>query len=296
MTEEKITKYKLRGSIHTLQLSVDGIVRPDQNVSKCVESYSQCKDGIKSKVKINPNKLCGDIFSYDEFKTALDTILVNSGIYEYSIVRADFRLDNYDPTHYKDFIKLNRLIVSLLAVTYNVKNCYKTSDLFTDAQLSVAIKNKRFETEVYDKIAEQKNNGGHDIATSRLELRSKDFKNSELRKEFTEHWFLRWNKALLNLDNVLERYNTELLKSYCEQKHSFPKTFRTLADFIMKNESRIFTREQFLNFIYATGDCKDPRDYLKWYNKRYGFEFINEKDVIYATAEIKQAILNFFGS
>ena len=80
------------------------------------------------------------------------------------------RFDSFDPEHYRDYAKLNRYLISARAVTYNVQNCYDSRNLFSQKQVSVAIKNKRFECENYDKAAES---GGRDPAYARLELRSK---------------------------------------------------------------------------------------------------------------------------
>lgn len=117
------------------------------------------------------------------------------------------RFDNYDPEHYREYAKLNRYLISALAVTYSVGNCYRSTDLFSQKQLSVAVKNKYFEIENYDKEAESH---GTDIAKSRLEERSKAWRNTDMRSEFVDHWFARWDKALKNLDAVHQRYNDEL--------------------------------------------------------------------------------------
>ena len=58
----------------------------------------------------------------------------------------------------------------MLAVTYKVKNTYRSTNLFTQKQLSVAIKNKYFEIENYDKEAES---GGADAAKSDLKKEAK---------------------------------------------------------------------------------------------------------------------------
>ena len=202
MNKNKLQEYNLTGSIHTLEIKSSGEVSDVmEEVSNCITTKtSSAKDKKESRSIINPNKLCGDIFSYNEFETVFDTILAGAGIGEYTMVRADLRLDSYHDKHYKEYAKMNRYLISALAVTYKVKNCYRATNLFSQKQLSVAIKNRRFECENYDKQAEQLEKNGSDPTTSRLELRSKDFQDNNIKKEFIDHWFKRWDKALKKLE------------------------------------------------------------------------------------------------
>lgn len=295
MNKKKLEEYTLTGSIHTMEVKSEGLIsEPMEEVSKCITSMSQTNNGIVTKSVINPNKLIGDVFSYEEFETVFQTILAGSGIDEYAIVRADLRLDSYDNKHYKDYQKLNRYLISALAVTYKVKNCYKAINLFSQDQLSVAIKNRYFECENYDKAAES---NGADMATSRLELRSKDWHDNDLKKEFVQHWFSRWDKAIKNLDKVQDRYNEELVKIYREDKNAYPCKFMTLREFLMRYQDCIFSKRQMIDLLTKLGgECKNPKTYAENYKKRYGIEYFSQKDVEYAVGEVKRAILEFFES
>ena len=167
MNQQKLNDYTLTGSIHTLAIKSPGIVGDVQKaVSDCILTSSHNKNGATTTSSIiNVNKLVGDVFKYSDFETAFSTILDGAGIDNYNIVRADMRFDSYNKEHYSQYAKLNRYLISLLAVTYKVKNTYRSTNLFTQKQLSVAIKNKYFEIENYDKEAES---GGADAAKSRL--------------------------------------------------------------------------------------------------------------------------------
>ena len=218
MNQKKLEDYNLTGSIHTLAIKSPGIVEDIQEeVSNCIIASSQTKNGTTTTSIINVNKLMGDVFRYSEFETVFNTILAGAGIDEYNIVRADMRFDSYDKEHYRQYAKLNRYLISLLAVTYKVKNAYRTTNLFSQKQLSVAIKNKYFEIENYDKEAESE---GADAAKSRLEERSKSWTDNDLKKEFTCSWFQRWDKALNNIDIVHKAYNDALEQLYKEDKNA----------------------------------------------------------------------------
>lgn len=198
MNVNKRNNYQLTGSIHTLSLVSLPVTDIDESIAPCFDTLSSRENLSYS--KINTNKLVGDLFSYDEFKTAFDTILGGAGIESYSLSRFDMRFDSFDPEHYRDYAKLNRYLISALAVTYNVQNCYDSRNLFSQKQLSVAIKNKRFECENYDKEAES---GGKDPAYARLELRSKCLTSNDIEKQF-HGWYTRLDKAL--------KFNTDCIQ------------------------------------------------------------------------------------
>lgn len=211
MNVNKRNNYQLTGSIHTLSLISLPVTDIDESIAPCFDTLSSRENLSYS--KINANKLVGDLFSYDEFKTAFDTILGGAGIESYSLSRFDMRFDSFDPEHYRDYAKLNRYLISALAVTYNVQNCYDSRNLFSQKQLSVAIKNKRFECENYDKEAES---GGRDPAYARLELRSKCLTSNDIEyiKSYqvqrpTGKWFY-----LSDVHAIAEYYNTSTYSIY----------------------------------------------------------------------------------
>lgn len=294
MNQKKLDDYCLTGSIHTLAVKSPGMVEDiDESVKNCIESCTKTQGGRTTTSKINPNKLTGDVFTYGEFETIFETILVGAGIDEYEIVRADMRFDSYDPDHYKQYAKLNRYLVSAMAVTYNVRNRYRATDLFSQQQLSVAIKNKYFELENYDKNEESQ---GTDPAMSRLEERSKHWQDKDLRREFEEHWFKRWDKAIKNLSLVQKTYNDHLEKLYLEGKNAYPCKFRSLTDFLIQYQDCIFCKAQMIDLLSRLPEIGADKAKTRAENhkKRYGIEYFSQKDVERAVAEIKRATHEFY--
>jgi hypothetical protein len=315
MNKKKLDEYNLTGSIHTLAIKSPGIVNDiDEKVSKCiVANSSQSKTGETTTSIINPNKLLGDVFSYSEFETTFATILGGAGITDYNLIRADMRFDNYEPDHYKKYAKLNRYLISMLAVTYRTKNNYKTNDLFNQRQLSVAIKNDYFEIENYDREAKSKITENHEEpAKARLEERTVSrgwrnlYKKNEsdqeltdwnmilLKKEFTDGWFSRWDKAIQNIDKVHQRYNDELEKLYKEDKNSYPTRFRSLTDFLIQYQDCIFCKAQMIDLLSRFDEVKNPKTRAENHKKRYGIEYFSQKDVVAAVEEVKRATRDFF--
>lgn len=307
MNQEKLNKYGLTGSFHTLTVISTGLLEQGNKEFREVIKSNSNTEG-ETTTTINLNKINGDVFSFDEFKDMFEMLRNSMGIDNYRFLRADFRLDNYDSSHYQDFAKLNKYLISAMALTYDVKNCYKTDGLFSQKQLSVAIKNDYFQLENYDRNAKSKNTENHqEPAQARLEERTmaREFRRSYgdasgadgmeiLQKEFTDKWFERWNKALANLDVVGERYNDELEKIYTEGKGAFPVRFRTLTDFLIQYQDCIFSKKQLINLLERFPEVRNPKERAKSHKRRYGIEYISKKDAKAAVEEIKRATLHYF--
>lgn len=313
MKKQKLKDYKLTGSIHTLTIKSDDEVRdtPDE-IATCISSnVRSSRDAVTSFSVINPNKLFGDIYSFSEFQTALGTITAAAGIANYKLVRVDMRFDSYNPAHYREYAKLNRYLISALAVTYRVKNAYRTENLFSSRQLSVAIKNDYFEAENYDRAAKSLNTEGHiEPSKARLEERSKskvwrsryatcreisDASNmTMLRREFVEGWAGRWEAAIKNLDSVHKKYNDELERIYKAGKSAYPKKFRSLTDFLIQYQECIFCKAQMIDLLSRFPGVKDPENRAENHKKRYGIEYFSPEDVKQAVNEIRRATIEFF--
>lgn len=224
----------------------------------------------------------------------LDKITAEAGIENYYVERADMRFDNYDADHYHKFAKLNRYLISLLAITYNVRNTYKTDDLWSSDQLSVCIKSRWLEAESYDK---NKESGGTDPAKARLELRTKGGV-PDLQQEFMTNWTKRWDKALKNLDAVQQKYNAELLKVYLRDRDATPRRWRSPTDFILQYQDSIYSRKQLIDLLSAMPEIGSDKAESRADNikRKYRIEYFTPTEVRAAVAEIKRSAAVFFGS
>lgn len=307
MNQEKLKKYVLQGSFHTLTVKSTGLIAQGNKEFEEVFKSKINSDG-NSSITINLNKINGDLFTFREFTDTFEMLRNSLDMDNYRFLRADFRLDNYESSHYQEFAKLNKYLISAMALTYQVKNCYKTDGLFSHKQLSVAIKNDYFQLENYDRAAKSKNTENHnEPAQARLEERTmaREFRKNYgdasgasgmeiLQQEFTEKWFERWDKALDNLDAVGLRYNDELERLYQEGKDAFPVRFRTLTDFLIMYQDSIFSQKQLINLLERFPEVGNPKERAKSHKKRYGIEYISKKDAKAAVEEIKRATLLYF--
>lgn len=308
MNPLKRSKYTLRGSEHTFAIKATGIVEAKTQAAKESTGITiHNVDEIESTIVVNPNKYCGDIFRFSDFKEVVKRIVADCGIESYRFVRTDFRLDSYDPEHYKAFKKLNRYLLAALTVTYKIKNSYITYDMMTLKQKTQAIKGERFEAENYDRAAKSRQTENHrEPAQSRFELRTmaKEWKrtyvkaeaeteNMELFKaDLVETWFMRLDAALNHLEEVQALYNNTLEGTYRELKEE--DRMRTITDFILWYQDFIFTKKQLIDLYKRLDDTgADPVEKASNHKKRYGIEFFSKADAKYAVAEIKRAILEF---
>lgn len=290
----KREKIHMVGSCHTLDIKSDGLVHGiSDDIKHCIEiSSSERKNGIVSKSRINPNKLFGDVESYSDLELVMDTLTEAVGITDYVYSRFDFRLDSYSEKYYEEYAKLNRLILSLIAVTYNVENTFESKDLFSNKLLSMSIRNTRLQVECYDKAAESK---GKDRATCRLELRSVKMNTTDIKWTFINDWFRWLDKSSKSFKKVEMKYNKELAKLYHEEKKSYPVQFRSWRDFILQYQNCIFSNRQLVDLLRRMG-ISNPTGKAKEFKNDYSIEFFSQTDIDYTIKLIKSAALQYFNS
>jgi hypothetical protein len=296
MNKQKLNNYAngLTAAIHTIAVRTDSIITPFFTQYKhCVTASRTAASGITTSI-INVNNFDNDVYCYTYFLQILSAIMQDAGITNYRIVRADFRIDSSDPTYYQAYKKLHRYLLSAIAVTYAVDNRYLTVDMITQQQLTVAIKNKYFEIEYYDKHLQSH---GTDQAASRLELREKSIKNNKnLADEFVKNWKNRLDKSICNLQAVQTAYNDVLVDIYDRQQDSQPRQFLTVREFVTRYEECIFTRKQMIDLINRIDSKCSATDFAKNYKCRYGIEFYSRADMRYMVDIINNKIDKFFSN
>lgn len=291
MNKEKLNDYSLMAGIHTLCIrttdNVD-LLNQDQKEFDCVRWGRTDMNGVHTLI-LNPNKYHGYIRSYSEFKRIFYMILDKLGISNYSIVRCDMCFDSQDDTHYKEYYKLHRYILSLLETKYSVQNAYRSCNLISEEQCSIAIKNQYFEVEYYDKHYES---NGRDAMSSRLELRSKRIRDNDIEDAFLHKWGDRFDRILSgeNIKACLDDYN-----SYLEKEFRCVQRFYTMPEFVRNRTGRIFTRKQLSDLLKKCGD-DSPESSLKNYKYRYNIEYISDKDLNTAISKIMNAMTKFFAT
>lgn len=297
MNKSKLQKYELYGSIHTIAIVTQNTIADElpEAIQKCIDIVSIRGNWITYKINVNQLSECK---TFKEFKRNLIIILKACRITSYSIRRIDYRLDSYESEHYRDFAKLNKYLISAIATAYKVKNCYRTTELFTENQLSIAIKNSDIEVEHYNREKKSEVTGNCiENAKSRLELRIKAHNN------FKNGWNLEdlpsiveaWNRILVNaleyLTEVQARYNEALLQEYHDNKDFYV----SLKHFLLQNRDRIFTTKQMLALLTKIG-LQRPDNFCKNFKSRHSVEFYLKKDVKHVLEVIITDMIRFFNA
>lgn len=295
MRKQILNDYKLTASIHTIQIKTPTVIKTvPKRLQPAVKSIIHKDDKhLETSIIFNLNKILGEVYSYSKFEKLFNIFIRAAGIKEYKITRVDMSFDSFDSENYLKYAKLNRYLISMLAVKYHVYNTYRTLHLFSQKQLSVAIKSKYFECENYDKTEESH---GTNIACSRFEERSKSWTHNDIRKEFEEHWFKRWDAALKNYDQTYLRYNDELERIFNEGKNAHPVPFKTIAEFLRQYQDCIFSTAQLVDLLsrfkmIGPDKAKKAADNYKFRN---GLECYSKSDLEYAVNEIKRATTAYF--
>ena len=296
MDKNKLKQYKLTGSIHTLNIQVPGRVTVPEKMRQDGTAkvlYTPPKDRAKdlnTHIKINPNAMNGDLFSFGEYERSMQEIINRLEITEYRLSRADLRLDSLQEGFFQNYWKLHRYLISGLALEYGVRNRYKTEDLISDDKLSLSVKGRGFQIEFYDKQAET---NGSDIVMARLEERSLargDSSLSDLAFEFGEAWKRRWNAALDKLDYVQKVYNAYMHKQYRDKVLDHRMK---VNEFLLINAENFYTRDQMVQFLTEVGNVGNPQKVADNFRNRYkdkcNLEFFSKADCKHAVDEINRA-------
>ena len=289
-SKEITDDYELTAGIHTFCIKTEDTINKEYMFPDgVIKTSSSVLENKKTKIIINANKMSGFLYTYSDFVSTLAEILDELQIKNYDLIRTDMCFDSYDSAHYQKYAKLNRLIISMIGHAYSVKNKYKTNDLFTNKQLSVAIKNPNsFEVENYDKEYES---GGRDIAKSRFEIRSTRMNPKTIEEEFILNWDRRFKKSLSCFDETLDRYNFELKNIYCEEKSKNPNM--KWSTFFQMYQNCIFTKEQAINLLNLLGE-ESAEDKYKYFKKKYHLETYTKADIFAEINEIKRARDEYF--
>lgn len=237
------------------------------------------------------------VYNYSDYKQAITYALDKLGLESPSKNRIDFRFDSFDD-NYNELLKLNKLVVLLLANYYNISNRYESHDLLTQEALTMRIQNDRIEAENYNKGLQEPDGE----VKNRLELRSKHlpFTDNENKKEWIEFdkWCDRLDKVITadNLNSLVSAINTALIERFKEWSR---QKGHTLSNFIVHYENCFFTSRQLENFLAllidnnltSITDCKES---AKKYKKRYKLEFFSLKDLQVYKVKIVESGAGFF--
>lgn len=265
----------------------------EEIVKTCYPKKIKGQDEYEYYMQLNPNKAATGnsmVKKYSDFNKILQDALERMEVLNFRVTRTDICFNSDNLEDYELFKKLNRLLICCIADAYDIKNCYKTYNLWNDKSLSVAVKNDVIEVENYDKSIENPN-----VATkNRLEFRSKRIKGT-LQEEFLEKWFERLDAALEHFEKVQERYNRELCELWKtdNDRPKKDKLYISLTAFLLQYKDCIYTRKQLENLLELIG-IENPKSKAKNFKDRHTIEFYSKTDLKLIIKAIKKAAISYF--
>lgn len=277
-------------SVHTIQIKCDKEITQDIQLLPYVNNKGVKNPNGTYSYIINPNKYNGEVNSYAEYVSARDSIINCLEPVNPVITRIDYAINCYED-NFDRLYKLNKVLILLLCIKYNIDNRYGSFDLLTNRMLCSRVQKPRLEIENYNKLLEAPS----DKTKNRLEFRSKQLYKVQQDKEYSE--FLKWidrinesvnEKNYKNLQNIT---NDILYQEYNVEKEK--RGFNTKS-YIYKYNKDFFTQAQLADFYQRTGLYKDPKAQARKYKYYNDIEYISLELLLEYANIIKQAGTIFF--
>lgn len=229
------------------------------------------------------------------------------GIQNYQLQRVDFRLDNYKAGFYEKFFKVIRYLLSGFDNAFILKNGYRTEDLYSTKNLSLALKGPYFQTEFYDRRSKNVVTGNvTEPAQARLEFRSvskawtgyrRKYPDMQeirfIQQEFQEAWRKRLEKAIEALEPAEYKFNQVLIARWQAGQAESPKKYRNYIDFLRENQELIFTRRQAVGLLKEI-NVANPKKAIDNFVDRYRPEFFLKKEIFKVKREIEKSSKDYF--
>lgn len=293
MNKNKLAKANLYTGIDTIEVRSDTEIAPEMEADFAPTCTRKNTATGVCYYKLNPDKGNNglQIYNSTDYYGIRDYMINFLNMTNPTKTRIDFRIDSFDD-NFEELLKLNKLLILLIAEAYNITNIYETQNPMTLKKLCVRIQNQYIEAENYNKGIEEPDGD----VKNRLELRSKKLYDdtAEATKEMTEFnkWCERLDNAVTkeNFERLQNRINNSLYERY--KIESRERGFK-LSYLLHEYRNSIFTSKQLADFYRMLG-YKDPDQQAKRYKQRKYIEYFSHKDICTYVQMIKDSGARFF--
>lgn len=296
----KLDNYNLTASIHTVDIRSKNMPSIPQNINLKVLKSSYLQKSQQWSIRINPNKLEGDIFCCSEFYATMHKLTGQLQLPDYIYYRTDIRLDSYEDD-FKAYYKLNQLLISLFSLLFHDTNGQAISHLLAGSKefTDISTKNQYWEVKYYNKKFQTNDD---DPAKARLEFRSLKSTN---RSGYTPHeikmkWFEKLDQLPKLYDDLQKLCNKMLFnayQAYCNYNSKYQKKGDYATGFLSNysNGMTIFTRNQLREFLQLCGlSEKTASNRTESIIERVYIEFFSRADLERYITKIKFAMDDYF--
>jgi len=296
----RLEEYNLQASIHTVSMksSTKPVISPDMRNAVDMAYYDK---GFYF-TKINPNKLGeGDILAYSEFVAIMTELFNELQMSDATFWRTDIRFDSYLP-NFKQFYKLNLLLLSLLALELNDQHRQAVGHIYTQTKefSDITTGNTVWQATYYDKFRQMNDTGD---VMARLELRClrNQRKDGFVPLAVRDKWIEKLDSLLAHYDSLQIQSNEKLLHAYqrhcayCSKRGKLKSDLLTefLSDY--RTGMTVFTHRQLREFFMLCGVSeKQAKERAVYIQKKTYIEFFSKEDLKRYIAKLKDSMTLFF--
>lgn len=293
MDKKKLETTNLWCGIDTIEVKTNNEIEPIGLANFIPKLARKYRDTGAYYYKLNPDK-CNEtsIYNATDYYNTINYMVNFLKLSESTKTRIDFRFDSFE-NDFDKLLKLNKLLILLIAEKYNIANCYFSNNPRTLEDLCIRVQTQYIEVECYNKAIEEPTG----IVKTRLELRSKKLYDDTNESEKEHLQFMKWCDRLddaiskENFENLQHTINNALCQKYSIE--SKEKGF-SISKFLYKYQSSIFTSKQMAE-LYKLFGYKNPVQQASRYKYRNNIEYFSYNDLYNYVKIIKESGGAFFG-
>lgn len=289
--------------VHTVEISADNII-DTQQYPYITSGALRHRNSERYKYRINIAKAGENPFRIEGVNAAIQKAITETGMKNPKVTRIDYAIDIRECVEperdYNSLYKINRIVLSMLAIREGVKNVWDSEHGIFGDKLSFKIEKTGIAAEYYNKPMEEWSNDRKSSGTmGRFECRATDLQSSHAPIDrIVSAELLLWQTRLTDLleprgelfTHLCEYMNDYLIEQYQrEQGNGNKKRWASFNEFLAAKGDRIFTRRQ-LKDLYKRMGYEDPeRQASRFKNAHKGIYF-------YSLRQIRQHIMDMWGA
>lgn len=284
-----------------------GLICVDTIQINTYQTPAQQTDGLHAEAKqnintgllrliINPNTHAHTdiIDNANQSITSCIDVLAQADISDYTVSRLDLAYNMFNTGAFKDFEKLNRLFLMMIANQYSDDNLIFVYDQLNQLK-SAKIINQYFDVENYDKSREEPDGA----ITNRLEFRFKRLRAENLDEAYTAAY----NRLIKLIDKCITRQNYDAVMEKCTMQlltqlanQTEETRHKTIEKVLFKeHEKLIFNANQLTVFYEAIGK-HDPHRKAQTFMRLNNVERISYNMIKNYANQLKKAAEKFIKS
>lgn len=258
--------------------------------------HAEAKQNINTgllRLIINPNTHAHTdiIDNANQSITSCIDVLAQADINDYTVSRLDLAYNMFNTGAFKEYEKLNRLLLMMIANQYSDDNLIFVYDQ-TDQLKSIKIINQYFDAENYDKSREEPDG----TITNRLEFRFKRLRAENIDEAYTAAH----NKLIKLIDKCITRQNYDAVMDRCTMQlltqlanQAEETRHKTVEKVLFKEHEKLIFNADQLTVFYEAIEKHDPHRKAQTFMRLNNVERISYNMLQNYANELKKAAKKF---